>query len=130
MHFLPQVASRVAESESEVFRWSRSWIPNYTRSRSRTKNIRLRLWKYKWIIFYITLLSWEFLLKLLLTQRILAVYHDFHWVLVATKFLTVKCHSLYVKESGILENSELEILERSELESDILPPTPQPWLLL
>ena len=33
--------------------------------------------------------------------------------------LTVKFHSLYVKES------QSEILERSE--SDILPPTPQPW---
>jgi len=29
--------------------------------------------------------------------------------------------SFYVKES------ESEILERSELDSDILPPTPQPW---
>jgi len=27
------------------------------------------------------------------------VYHDFHWVLVATKFLDAKLHSLYVKES-------------------------------
>ena len=34
--------------------------------------------------------------------------------------VTVEFHSLYVKES------ESEILERSELESDILPPTPQP----
>jgi len=33
--------------------------------------------------------------------------------------LTAKFHSLHVKES--------EILERSELESDILPPTLQPW---
>jgi len=43
-------------------------------------------------------------------------------VLVATKLLTAKLHSLYVKEL------ELEILERSELESDILPPTPEPWM--
>jgi len=62
-------------------------------------------------------------------------------VLVARKFLTAKLHSLYVMESKILEKSESEILnrsesgdgvseilERSELESDILPPTPQPWL--
>jgi len=48
-------------------------------------------------------------MKLLLKQRILAVYHDFHWVLAATKFLAAKLHSLYVKES------ESEILERSEL---------------
>jgi len=47
-------------------------------------------------------------MKLLLKQRILAVYHDFHWVLVATKFLAAKLHPLYVKESEILERSELE----------------------
>jgi len=43
-------------------------------------------------------------------------------VLVATKFLAAKRHSLYVKES------ESEILERSELDSDILPPTPLHWM--
>jgi len=62
----------------------------------------------------------QLFLKLLLKQIILVVYHDFHWVLVATKLLTAKLHSLNVKES------ESEILER--LESDILPPTPQPWV--
>jgi len=67
--------------------------------------------------------SAQFLIKLLLKQRILAVYLDFHWVLIATKFLVAKLHLLYVKESGS------EILERSELESNILPPTPQPWML-
>jgi len=51
-------------------------------------------------------------MELLLKQIILAVHHDFQWVLVATKFLTAKLHSLYVKES------ESEILERSELESE------------
>jgi len=51
-------------------------------------------------------------------------------VLVATKFLATKLNSLYVKESEweILETSESEILKRSELKSDILPPTPQPWM--
>ena len=43
-------------------------------------------------------------------------------MLVATKFLAAKLHSLYAKES------ESEILERSELKSNILPPTPQPWM--
>jgi len=38
---------------------------------------------------------------------------------IATKLLTAKLHFLYVKEL------ELEILGR--LESDILPPTLQPW---
>jgi len=39
-------------------------------------------------------------MKRLLKQRILALYHDFHWVVDATKFLTAKIHSIYVKESG------------------------------
>jgi len=65
----------------------------------------------------------QFLLKLLLKQSILAVYHDLHWLLVATKLLTAKLHSRYVKES------ESEILEKSASvsESDILPLTTQPW---
>jgi len=41
----------------------------------------------------------HFLFKLLLKQRIRAVYHDFRWFLVATKFLTAKLYSRYVKES-------------------------------
>ena len=49
-------------------------------------------------------------------SRILAVYHDFHWLLVAKKLLTAKLHSRHVKVGN---------LERSE--SDILPPTTQPW---
>jgi len=59
-------------------------------------------------------------MKLLLKQKILAVYHDFHWLLVDKIFLTVKFHSFF-KES--------EILGRSEIESDILPPTPQPCFI-
>jgi len=38
----------------------------------------------------------QFLLKLFLNQIILAVYHNFHWVLIATKLLTAKLHSLNV----------------------------------
>ena len=41
-------------------------------------------------------------------------------MLVATKYLTAKLHLLFVKKS------ESELFERSELESDILPSTPQP----
>jgi len=51
----------------------------------------------------------QFLFKLLLKQIFLVAYHDFHLVLVATKLLTAKFHSLYVEESV----------------SNILPPTPQ-----
>jgi len=39
----------------------------------------------------------QFLLKLLLKQRILAVHHDFYWLLFATKLLTAKFDSRYVK---------------------------------
>jgi len=49
-------------------------------------------------------------------------------MLIATKLLKAKFHSLHVKESEILEKSGLEILERLESESDILTATPQPWL--
>jgi len=38
----------------------------------------------------------HYLLKLLLKQSILAVYHDFRWLLVASKLLTAKRHSCYV----------------------------------
>jgi len=48
----------------------------------------------------------QFLMKLLLKQRILAVHNGFHWLIVATKLLTAKLHSLYVKESEILERLE------------------------
>ena len=34
-------------------------------------------------------------------QRILAVYHNLHWLLVAAKLLTAKLHSFYVKESEV-----------------------------
>ena len=75
-----------SRKESEVFGWSR--IPNNTGSRSRIFFVRLQLRGSDWIIFYITLLNWEFLLKwynfflkLLLKQRLLAVHHDFHWFL-------------------------------------------------
>jgi len=64
----------------------------------------------------------HFLLKLLLKQKILAVHHDFHGLLVAMKLLTATLHARYVKESV----SESKVLERSVLESDsdILTPTP------
>jgi len=59
--------------------------------------------KFNWIIFCITLLNWEFLkkynfvLKILLKQRIVALYHDFHWLLGATKkpsFINFRLRSL------------------------------------
>jgi len=81
----------------------------------------------------------QFLLKLLLKQIILAVCHDFHCMLVATKLLaldsqtSLKLCQVKESESKILERpesvSESEILKRSELESGVLPPTPQPWFI-
>jgi len=41
----------------------------------------------------------EFILKLSLKQRILAVHHDFHWLPVATTLLTANLHSRSLKES-------------------------------
>jgi len=61
----------------------------------------------------------HFLLKLLLKQIFPAVHHDFHWLLIVTKLLTTNFHYIYVKDS------ESEIFERPEFETDILPPTPQ-----
>ena len=68
----------------------------------------------------------QFLLKLVLKEIILAVFYDFHWVLVTTKLLTAKLHSLYNKESGF--GIWVRNFERSEsvLESDILTLNPQP----
>jgi len=75
----------------------------------------------------------QFLLKLVLKQRILAVYHNFHWVQVPRKLLTANFIHLMLRnqsrESQIFwkgRSWELKILERSE--SDILPPTLQPWV--
>ena len=64
----------------------------------------------------------ELLLKLLMKPRIVAVHHDFHWLVFATKLLTAKLHSRYIKKlvSGNFESQE------SELETNILPLTPQP----
>jgi len=66
----------------------------------------------------------QLLLKFnLLKQRFLASAPRFQLI------LTAKLHSLYVKESGVrvrnFENSESEILESRESESDISPLTPQ-----
>jgi len=66
--------------------------------------VRLWLRKPNWIIFShhtpklgIPVEMVQIFIKLLLKQRIIPVYHDFHWVLVATKFLTAKHHSFMLK---------------------------------
>ena len=53
----------------------------------------------------------QFLLKLLLKQRFLAVHHDFHWFQQQPNFIPLN-----------IKGSESDILERS----NILAPTPQP----
>jgi len=107
--------------ESEAFWWS--WIPNDTRGLSRifcpTPEVQSDH-------FCITLLSWEFLLNRynflwnFCWNREFLLCTTISTELVATKFLAAKLHSLYPEES--------EILERSDLESAILPLTPQPWM--
>jgi len=83
--------------KSEVFGWSP--IPNNTRSRIFCPTPTQMS---SYIIFYITLLSWEFLLKWynflrnFCWNRFLAVYHNLRWLLIATKLLRAKKHSLYV----------------------------------
>jgi len=68
----------------------------------------------------------QFLLKFLTKQRILAVHHDLHWLLVATKLLTA--NFIHVMLMG--QSRESEIFDRSESESDILPTIPQGTLFL
>jgi len=113
--------------ESEVFWWSRSRIffpfhveSDWSRSFFLVEwesdfFVWLRLRKSNWIIFLlhtpksgISVEMVKFLMKRLLKQIILPLYHDFHWVLCATKFLTTKIHSLYVSkwESENLERPE------------------------
>ena len=99
-------------SESQGVGVARSRIPKNISSR--IKKIRLR--KSNWIIFYIALISCESLLKssnffwYFYRNRILAVYHDFHWLLVATKMWTAKLDSHYVKESETLGTSDSAII--------------------
>jgi len=115
-----------SRKESEFFWWSWSWITQNVRSRSRN----FLFDSGSPIESFLTsrslvrnpnscLLKWYNFFWNLLKQRILAMYHDFQWLLVATKLLTAKLHSRYVKEL------ESEILERS----DILSPTDSATLL-
>jgi len=60
----------------------------------------------------------QFHLILLLKQTILAVYHNFYWLLVATKLLTVKIHSLMLRGRSWKFGKV-----------GLLPPTPKPWLM-
>jgi len=76
--------NRVAESKSQVFEWSR--IPNNTRSMNRSQifcptsptKIELDRFVHHTSKLGIPVEMVQFLLKLVLKQRILAVYHDFH----------------------------------------------------
>jgi len=111
--------TRVVESETELEVFGRRWIPKGTRIRTRCGcqiffsdtgspigSILHHTFKLE-----IPVKMVQFLLKLLLKHNS-AVYHDFHWLLVATKLFTAKHHSCHVREL------ESEILERSELDSE------------
>ena len=56
----------------------------------------------------------QFFLKFLWKLKILAVYHYFYWLLVATKLFRAKLDSCYAKECIGVEN-----LEKPESDSDI-----------
>jgi len=70
---------------SKVFGWSRSRIPNNTGGRSRvlywtpTPSAQLDHFLHHTPELGIAVEMVQFLLKLLLNQKFLAVYHDFHW---------------------------------------------------
>jgi len=99
-------ATRVLESE--VFGLSR--IPKNSRSRILLSDSGSP------IESILTRACWNGTISFeIFTETILAAYHDFQWLLVATKLLTAKLYSFNAKK-------ESEILERSE----ISPPTPQP----
>ena len=118
------VTIRVAESLSEGvggFWWSR--IPNNTRGRSRIFFVRLRLWKFNWIFFYFTLLSWEFLLK----------WYNFFWNFYWNREFLL-CTTVSI-DWWALQNCwqpsfihvmlwSRRFLERAELESNTPPPDP------
>ena len=93
--------------ESEVFGWSRNRIPKNSRSRCRsrilcptlTPDVQLNHFLHHTPELGIPIEMVQIVFKLLLKQWILALYHNFHWLLVATRLLTAKLHSRYVKES-------------------------------
>jgi len=117
---------------SEVFGWCRSRIPNNSRSsslcRSRifcptpTPEVQLDHFLHHTPKLGIPVEMVQFLLKILLKQRFLAVHYDFHWLLIATKLLTAKLHpfmlGVEVGSRKLWEGRNLEpeskILERSE----------------
>jgi len=72
-----------SRKESALFGWSRSQIPNNTGSWSRifcpTPDAQLAHFLHHTPKSRILVEMVRFLLKLLLNQRFLAVYHDLHW---------------------------------------------------
>ena len=77
----------------------------------------------------------QFFLKFLWKLIILVVYHDFHWLLVATKLLTAKLYSCYAKESesrvgnfGMAGVRNFEKVGVGNFGANISPLTPQPCL--
>jgi len=89
--------------------------------------VRLRHRMSNWIIFYSTLLIWEFLQKLYNFFWNFCWTRDFLLYTTIPLILTTKFHFLYVKKSEIIKRSESGVGVRNfgKSESDILPPTPQ-----
>ena len=128
--FLPGSGSRSRSrrrKDSEVFGWSR--IPDNTGSESRifcptpTPDVQLDHFLHHTHKLQPVEMV-QFRLKLLLKQRFLAVYHDFHCFQQPNSIPFMFTGRIRVLE--ISERPESEISERLDSESDILLPTPQP----
>ena len=122
------IVAWVAES-AEFFGWNRGQIPNNIESRSRIflfdSDSGCPIRSFYISHSYIGNSCWNGTISF-------QTFVETESSCCAPRFpliLTAEFHSLYVKESGseILERSESEILESRESESDISPPTPQPW---
>ena len=110
-----------SRKESEVFEWSR--ISNNTGSRIRIclsdsdSGCPVGSFLHHTSKLEIPMEMAQFLLNLLLKKRFLSLYHDFHWF-HQSNFIPIMLRSRSRKFwKGWSRESE----------SDILPPTPQPW---
>jgi len=114
---------------STFFTASKPTTTNKSRSRifSPTLEIQLDHFLHHTSMLGILVKMVQFILKLC-WNRFFAVHHSIYWLLIAAKLLTVKLHSLHVRQSKFWKGWSWkwvpEILESLEL--DILPPTLQP----
>jgi len=86
-----------SRKRSEVFGWSQ--IPKNTKGwiSYPTPEVELNHFLHHTSTLGFPVEIVQFFKKHVLKQRILAVYCDFHWLLVATTFIITKFYSRYVK---------------------------------